>query len=615
MRKSNLRNLAIIAHVDHGKTTLVDHMLKQGGVFQSHQIIADRVMDSMDQERERGITILAKNTAIRWGDIKLNIVDTPGHVDFGGEVERSLHMVDGALLLVDSSEGPLPQTRFVVQKALAQSLPIILVINKIDRKDARVDEVVNEVFDLFIELDANEQQLEFPILYTIAREGIAHRELGDDSTDLKPLFEAIVNHIPGPEADDDATPQFLVTNLDHDPYVGQLAHGRLFQGSLELAKDYGLCKEDKSVEKVRFTALYSFTGLERTKVERIEAGDILALAGIEGICIGDTISDFDNPKPLPRIHVDEPTVSMRFMVNNGPFAGKEGTKLTSRQIKDRLERETLRNVALVINPTERADAFEVRGRGELQLGVLIETMRREGFELCVSRPKVITREGKGGKIEEPFEDVFLDVPDEFVGVVTEKLSIRKGRMTNLVNNGTGRVRLEFHIPSRGLIGFRSEFLTDTKGTGVMNMLSTGYEAWAGVIPQRTSGALICDRAGKVTANACFMMEERGVLFIRPPMEIYQGMIAGERNRSGDLEVNITKEKKLSNMRSSTSDVLVTLSPPRRMSLDRAIEYISDDEIVEITPQSVRLRKFELDPTRRERARKKLKAEKEAEAAR
>ena len=603
MRKNTIRNIAIIAHVDHGKTTLVDGMLRQSGLFRENQVVDDRVMDSMDLERERGITILAKNTAVRFGDVKVNIVDTPGHADFGGEVERSLHMVDGALLLVDSSEGPLPQTRFVLRKALDRSLPIILVINKIDRKDSRIQEVVNEVYDLFIDLDANEEQLEFPILYTNAREGVAHRDPDDDSKDLMPLFETIRDSVPGPDADDDATSQFLVTNLDYDSFVGQIVLGRLVHGRLRMGKTYGMCREDGTVKPEKFSALYTFDGLRRVRTEEVEAGDIVAFAGIDNVRIGDTLTDLENPAPLPRLRVDEPTVSMVFRVNTGPMAGREGKFLTSRQIKERLEVESLRNVAIQIQPTDRADAFEVCGRGELQLGILIETMRREQFELMVSRPQVLTRE-IDGKTHEPMEHLFLDVPEDFVGVVTEKLSIRRGRMHNLVNHGTGRVQLEFKIPSRGLIGFRGEFLTDTKGSGVMNSLMDGWKEWAGNIPQRTSGALVADRAGRVTGYASFGLEERGELFVPPVTEVYRGMIVGERNRAGDLNVNICKEKKLTNMRSSTSDVLVTLRPPLLFSLDQAIEFIAEDEYLEVTPGGLRLRKAELDPTKREQMRKR-----------
>jgi GTP-binding protein len=592
MRKSNIRNIAIISHVDHGKTTLVDAMLKQTGTFRPHQVVEDRVMDSMALEKERGITIMAKNTAIWYRGVKINIVDTPGHADFGGEVERSLNMVDGAILLVDASEGPLPQTRFVVKKALAAKLPVILIINKIDRGDARLDEVLDEVYDLFIDLDADERQIEFPVLYTNAKAGIAHQQLDDDSTDLQFLFETILSRIPGPKGDDEATTQFLVTNLDYDPYMGQLAIGRLMNGTLEMNRGYTLCGEGKITPGIRFSTLYTFHGLHRTSVDRVEAGDIAAFAGVESVNIGDTISALEEPRPLPRIHVDEPTVSMIFYVNNGPFAGREGKYLTSRHLRDRLEKETLRNVALRFKPLERKDAFEICCRGELQMAVLIETMRREGYECMVSRPQVITREEKG-RVLEPFESLLIDVPEEFIGILTEKLASRKGRMTNLVNRGSGRVNLAFIIPSRGLIGFRSHFMTDTKGAGVMNALFEGYEPWAGPIPQRASGALVADRTGRVTTYASLAMVDRGELFVGVGTEVYGGMIVGERNRKGDLNVNIVKEKKLTNIRSSTSEATVALRPPRPLSLDQFIEFIAEDELVEITPQSIRLRKLNL----------------------
>ena len=593
MGKPNIRNIAIISHVDHGKTTLVDAMLKQTGTFNDHQIIEERVMDSLDLEKERGITIMAKNTAIRYGEVKINIVDTPGHADFGGEVERSLNMVDGAILLVDASEGPLPQTRFVLKKALARRIPVILVINKIDRADARIEEVINEVYDLFIDLDATEEQIEFPILYTNAKRGVAHRKPGDDSADLGPLFETILTEIPGPEGDDGAIPQFLVTNLDYDPYVGQIAIGRLMNGVLEMRQAYSLCGERALTPGIKFSALYTFSGLKKVPVERVEAGDIVAFSGVENLCIGDTVSALENPQPLPRIRVDEPTVSMLFFVNNGPLAGREGKYLTSRHIRERLERETLRNVALRVKPTERADAFEVCGRGELQMAILIETMRREGYEFMVSKPHVITRQ-EGEKVFEPVERLFLDIPEEFVGIITEKLAARKGRMANLINKGSGRVNLEFLIPARGLIGFRSHFLTDTKGSGVMNALFEGYEPWFGPIPQRMTGALVADRPGRVTAYAAFAMADRGELIVTPGTEVYGGMVVGERNRSIDMNVNIVKEKKLTNMRSSTSDQTVILRPARPMSLDQCIEFIAEDELVEVTPEHIRLRKRDLD---------------------
>ena len=605
MRKTNFRNIAIIAHVDHGKTTLVDGLLQQSGTFQSHQKVEERVMDSMDLEKERGITITAKNTAIQYKDVKINIMDTPGHADFGGEVERSLNLVDGALLLVDASEGPLPQTRFVLKKTLDKQLPVILVINKIDRSDARIDEVINEVYDLFIDLDATEEQIEFPILYTNAKDGIAHSDLDDGSTDLMPLFNSILDNIEGPVADDNHTPQFLVTNLDYDSYVGQVAIGRLNNGKLEMNKSYALCGTDGIRYKQKFSALYTFKGLEKIQVDVLEAGDIIAIAGIDGVTIGDTISSNESPDPLPRIVIDAPTVSMLFYVNNGPFSGKEGKYLTSRNISERLNKEILGNVSLQVHKTDRTDVFEVRGRGELQMAILIETMRREGFEFMVSKPRVITHE-ENGKVMEPMEKVFLDIPEDKVGIITEKLSERKGRMTNLVNHGHGRVSMDFVIPSRGLIGFRSQFLTDTRGAGIMNKLFDGYAPWFGPIPQRNSGAMVADRNGKVTTYACLGMVDRGELFVEVGTEVYDGMIIGERNRTEDLTLNITREKKLTNMRAAASDTTVVLRPPKQLSLDQSIEFIAEDELVEVTPLSIRLRKMELDPHKRLAASRKAK---------
>ena len=605
MRKNNFRNIAIIAHVDHGKTTLVDGLLQQSGTFKAHQAVEDRIMDSMDLEKERGITITAKNTAVHYEGVKINIMDTPGHADFGGEVERSLNLVDGALLLVDASEGPLPQTRFVLKKTLEKNLPVILVINKIDRSDARIKEVVNEVYDLFIDLDATDEQIDFPILYTIAKSGVAHTDIGDSSTTLKPLFDAIINNIEGPIADDNHIPQFLVTNLDYDSYVGQVAIGRLNNGTLSMNQLYALCGADGVRHNEKFSALYTFEGLQKDQVNHLEAGDIIAVSGIEGVTIGDTISANDNPEPLPRIVIDEPTVSMLFYVNNGPFAGKEGKYLTSRNISERLNKEMLRNVSLQVHETERTDVFEVHGRGELQMAVLIETMRREGYEFMVSKPQVITRE-QNGQIMEPMEKVFLDIPDDKVGVITEKLSERKGRMTNLVNHGYGRVSMEFVIPSRGLIGFRSQFLTDTQGAGIMNKLFDGYAPWFGPIPQRVSGAMIADRYGKVTTYACLGMVDRGELFVEVGTEVYDGMIIGERNRLEDLSVNITREKKLTNMRAASSDATVVLRPPKQLSLDQSIEFIAEDELLEVTPKSIRLRKMELDANKRASDHRKAK---------
>ena len=605
MRKPDFRNIAIIAHVDHGKTTLLDGMLRQSGTFRENQEMVERVMDSMDLERERGITIMAKNTSVQYRGVKINIVDTPGHADFGGEVERSLNLVDGALLLVDASEGPLPQTRFVLKKALEKKLPIILVINKIDRSDARIDAVVNEVYDLFIDLDATEAQIDFPILYTNAKTAVAHRSIGDGSTDLHLLFDAILDTIPGPEANDDFVPQFLVTNLGYDSYVGQIAVGRLTSGTLEMNKTYSLCGKDGVTHGVKLSCCYTFYGLQKTQVPKLAAGDIIAIAGVENVQIGDTISSDENPQPLPRIKIDEPTVSMIFYVNNGPFAGREGTYLTSRHLSERLQREVLGNVSMKLKNIGRTDAFEMCGRGELQMAILIETMRREGYEFMVSKPRVITRE-ENGKVMEPVERVFLDIPEDKVGIITEKLSTRKGRMTTMQNHGHGRATMEFLIPSRGLIGFRSQFLTDTKGAGIMNTLFEGYAPWFGAIPQRTSGAMVADRTGRVTNYACLGMVDRGELIVEVGTEVYAGMVVGERNRTEDMAVNIAREKKLTNMRSSTAEATVVLRPPRLMSLDQSIEFIAEDELAEITPKNVRLRKMELDAGKRATLRNKEK---------
>ena len=593
MPKDNIRNIAIIAHVDHGKTTLVDGLLQQSGTFSDHAVVEERVMDSGDLEKERGITITSKNTAIQYQDVKINIVDTPGHADFGGEVERSLNLVDGVLLLVDSSEGPLPQTRFVLKKALEKKLPVILVINKIDKPDARVEEVVQETYDLFIDLDANDEQIEFPIIYTNAKDGIAVNNIEDNPTDLTPLFDLIINYFEGPNTTDASKTQFLVTNLAYDSYVGQVAIGRLDSGTLDISKKYSLCTENEIKNNIKFSALYTFNGLDRKSVDVLESGDIIAIAGIDDINIGDTISDNDNPEPLPRISIDQPTVSIFFSVNNSPFAGREGKYVTSRNIIERLEKEVLSNVSLHVSLTDKTDVFEVKGRGELQMAVLIETMRREGYEFMVSRPEVITIE-KDNKIHEPVENVYIDIPDEYVGAVTKNLSSRKGKMTSLMNNGFGRATLEFEIPSRGLIGFRNQFLTETRGAGIMNTLFDSYQEWFGDIPQRTSGVLVADRDGKVTSYASLAMADRGVLFVPPGTMVYKGMIVGERNNDGDLVVNITKEKKLTNHRASGSDDTIPLRPPQLMSLDQCLEFISDDEFVEVTPETIRLRKSDLN---------------------
>jgi len=603
MRKDKFRNIAIIAHVDHGKTTLVDGMLEQGGAFNEHHVSEDRVMDSGDLEKERGITITAKNTTVQWKDTKINILDTPGHADFGGEVERSLSMVDGVMLLVDASEGPMPQTRFVLKKALALNLPVIVVINKIDKPDRRIDEVTNEVYDLFIDLDATEEQIEFPILYTIAKEATATTDIDVPGKDLTPLFDMILNEFEGPIADDNEVPQLLVTNLDYDPYVGQIAVGRLFSGKLALNQQYTLCKENENVKNVKFSAIYTYHNTDRVKMDEVECGDIIAVSGVDNVSIGDTISDLENPKSLPAIRVDEPTVSMLFYVNDGPFAGTEGKKLTSVQIKNRLDKEILTNVSLKIETTERADVFKVSGRGELQMAVLIETMRREGFELMVSRPTVIMKMVDGKKYE-PVERVFFDTPEDTIGVITEKLSLRKGRLENLINHGSGRVNMEFLVPTRGLIGYRSQFLTDTRGAGVMNTLFEDFEPYFGKIAHRQLGVIVSDRSGKVTSFASLAMEDRGQRIVEVGKSVYSGMVIGERNRPGDLEINITKEKKLTNMRSSSSEATVVLRACKMITLDEAIEFIDDDELVECTPEGVRIRKKELNNTARAAAARK-----------
>jgi len=587
--REDIRNIAIIAHVDHGKTTLVDAMLKQSGTFRTNERVMERVMDSLDLERERGITIMAKNTAIHYCGIKINIVDTPGHADFGGEVERVLKMVDGVMLLVDASEGPLPQTRFVLRKALEQELPAIVVVNKIDRPDARPQEVVNEIYDLFIDLEANEEQIAFPILYAISREGVARRDLSDGSEDLRPLFEQILTTIPAPRPLIADRLQILVTTLDYSDYVGRIAIGRIFSGCVRVGDQVSVCKLDGSIERTRITMLYTFEGLKHQPVEEASAGEIIALAGIEGIFIGETVTDADDPAPLPAIRVDEPTISMIFHVNTSPFAGRDGRYVTSRHLRARLDKEVLGNVAIRVEETEVVDSFKVSGRGELQLAILIEMMRREGYEMQVSKPEVITRVVDGKKLE-PVEQVVIDCPDTFIGVVTEALGRRKGRMTRMVNHGGGRVRLEFEVPTRGLIGFRSEFLTDTKGTGLLNTLFLGWGEWLGEITNRLTGALVADRAGAATGYALYNLQERGELFIRPGTAVYEGMVIGENARNVDLNVNAVKEKKLTNMRASTSDEAIRLVPFRELSLEQALEFINEDELVEVTPQAIRLRK-------------------------
>jgi len=600
MIREDLRNIAIIAHVDHGKTTLVDVMLRQAGIFRVNEKVQERVMDNIDLERERGITIMAKNTAVEYDGVKINIVDTPGHADFGGEVERTLKMVDGVLLLVDASEGPLPQTRFVLKKALELGLPQILVINKIDRPDARIQEVLNEAYDLFIDLDATEEQLEFPVVYTNAKKGIAKLNLDDESDSLKVLFDLIIKTIPAPVGDRDAVLQLLVSNIDYNDYVGRLAIGKIFSGTVRVGDPVAMIHGKDDMVKTKITSMYTFKGLERIDAKEAAIGDIVALAGLEGINIGDTITDIENPKPLPRITVDEPTISMVFSVNTSPFAGREGKYVTSRNLRDRLEKELLYNVAIRVN-FENTDSFKVMGRGELQLAILIEMMRREGYELSVAMPETITRE-VNGRVEEPMELLVIDVPEEFVGVVTQKVGMRKGKMQKMQNNGHGRVRLEFRIPSRGLIGFRSQFLTDTKGTGLLNHLFDGYEAWHGPMSKRQTGALVADREGKSTTYALFHLQPRGTLFIKESTHVYEGMIIGENSRDNDLDVNVIKEKKMSNMRSSGADEALQLVPPRMLSLEQAVEFVKEDELVEITPLSVRMRKKILEQNKRPKIR-------------
>jgi GTP-binding protein len=592
----NIRNIAIIAHVDHGKTTLVDAMLRQSGIFSAHEEVAERVMDSNDLERERGITILAKITGVRFHGTKINIVDTPGHSDFGGEVERALKIVDGVMLLVDASEGPLPQTRYVLMKALEAKLKPIVVINKIDRPDARAPEVLNEIYDLFIDLDAGEDQLDFPVLYANAKVGMAKTSLDDPSQDLRPLFEAIIANIPPPSGDPDAVLQSLVANLDYSDYLGRLAIGRVFQGTLRHGDTVAICHLNGTVQQTKITKLYSFEGLKRVDETIARPGDLMAIAGVEGITIGETITSAEDPHPMPPIQIDEPTIGMTFTVNTSPFAGREGQFVTSRNLKERLEKELLTNVSIRVESTS-PETFKVMGRGELQLAILIEMMRREGHELAVGKPEILTRE-IDGKTMEPVEMLVIDCPEAFIGVVIEKLGSRKGKMSKMVNNGSGRVRLEFHIPSRGLIGLRGEILTDTRGTAILNSLFHGYIEWQGDIPTRPTGSLVADRAGKATGNAIFNLQERGEIFVSPGTEVYEGMIVGENARTNDLDVNIVKEKKLTNMRASTADEAIRLVPPRLLNLEQAIEFVREDELVEVTPQSIRLRKKVLKANQR-----------------
>lgn len=596
-RNNAIRNIAIIAHVDHGKTTLVDGLFRQSGLFRADQQVDDRIMDSMELERERGITISAKNCAVSWNGVRINIIDTPGHADFGGEVERALSMVDGVVLLVDSSEGPLPQTRFVLRKALALKLPVIGVINKIDRKDARPEEVLNELYELFIDLDASDEQLEFPVLYAIGREGVAMYNIGDKSENLSPLFETIIKHIPGPAYDDELPFQMLVTDLDYSDYLGRLAVGRIRNGHVQSKESLVCIGADGVAKPLRATKLQVYQGKQMIDVDSAQPGDIIVMAGIEDATIGDTICTREKPAVLPRIHVDEPTVSMSFSINSSPLAGREGKIVQSRKIKERLQKEALRNVSIRVEDTADKDSFVVKGRGEFQMAIIVETMRREGFELTVGRPEVIMHE-KDGVIYEPIEEVHIDCDEVFMGVVTDKLAFRKGRMSNCVNHGTGRVRLTFSVPARGLIGYRDEFLTDTRGTGIMNATFSGYEEYRGNFVSRLTGSLISDRAGNAVAYALYNLEPRGRLFVVPGDPVYEGMVVGEHNKDNDIDVNPTKEKKLTNLRASGKDENIILTPVRPMTLEQALHFLREDEVLEVTPESLRIRKIELSAQKR-----------------
>jgi GTP-binding protein len=598
--REDIRNVAIVAHVDHGKTTLVDAMLWQSGSFRENEEVADRVLDSMDLEREKGITILAKNTAVRHGGLKINIVDTPGHADFGGEVERGLTMVDGVLLLVDASEGPLPQTRFVLRKALEARLPVILVVNKVDRPDARIREVVDEVYALFLDLDADESQIEFPIVYANARAGEAGLAADELAPDLEPLFETLAAHIPAPSYTEGHPLQALVTNLDASPYLGRLALCRVFEGTIRQGQQIAWCRADGSIERTKVTELYVSEALDRVSAAEAGPGELIAVAGIPEVTIGETLADLDDPRPLPVIGVDEPSLAMTIGINTSPLSGRDGDKLTASMVQARLEQELVGNVSLRVLPTERPDAWEVQGRGELQLAVLVEIMRREGFELTVGKPQVVTRE-IDGKRHEPVERLAIDAPEAYVGVITQLLALRKGRLAQMVNHGTGWVRMEYLVPARGLIGFRTEFLTETRGTGILHHVFDGYEPWHGDLRMRPTGSLVADRAGAATSFALLNLQERGQLFIAPGAEVYEGMVVGENARAEDLDVNATKEKKLTNMRSSTAEELVRLIPPRPLSLEQALELIREDECVEVTPNFIRLRKVELAAQKRQTA--------------
>jgi GTP-binding protein len=603
---TNIRNIAIIAHVDHGKTTLVDAMLRQSGIFRENEAVTDRVMDSNDLERERGITILAKNTAVIYRDMKINIVDTPGHSDFGGEVERALRMVDGVVVLVDASEGPLPQTRYVLQKALAAKLPPVIVLNKIDRPDARAAAVLDEIYDLFIDLDATEDQLDFPVLYTNAKIGVAHRQIGDSSANLQPLFETIVEAIPPPSGNPEAVLQIQVTNLDYSDYLGRVAIARVFEGTLARGADVGIVKLSGVLQPTKITKLFTFRGLDRDEADKVFAGDIVAIAGVEGIQIGESITSLESPAPLEPLLIDEPTLTMLFTVNTSPFAGREGKFVTSRDIRSRLDRELLTNVSLRVEDTDSTDTFRVLGRGELQLAILIETMRREGYELMVGKPEIVVRTENGRRLE-PLELLVVDCPETFIGIVIETLGSRRGEMVKMVNHNSGRVRLEFRIPSRGLIGLRSQLMTDTRGTSLIHSLLEGWTEYAGDMASRLTGALVSDRSGVSTAYAIWGIQERGEMFVGPSIAVYEGMIVGENSREDDMNVNITKEKKQTNMRSSSADEAIRLVPPRELTLETAIQFIADDEYVEVTPKSIRLRKKVLDANRRPKRWQEIRA--------
>jgi GTP-binding protein len=605
-----IRNIAIIAHVDHGKTTLVDAMLRQSGIFRANEAVVDRVMDSNELERERGITILAKNTALFFRGTKINIVDTPGHSDFGGEVERALRLVDGVVVLVDASEGPLPQTRYVLQKALAAKLPPVIVLNKIDRADARPKEVLDEIYDLFIDLDATEEQLDFPIVYTNARDGVAHAKIGDSSKDLLPLFEAIVKHIPAPPGDPAGVLQIQVMNLDYSEFLGRIAIARVFNGTLRRGEEVAVSKLNGKIEPTKITKLFTFRGLERDEAEEVPAGDIVAIAGIADIQIGESITDLESPAPLEPLLIDEPTLAMIFTVNSGPLSGKDGNYLTSRDLRDRLQKELLTNVSIRVEDTDTPESFRVLGRGELQLAILIETMRREGFELMVGKPEIVTRTENSKKLE-PVELLVIDIPENFIGIIMETIGGRRGEMTKMSNHGSGRVRLDFKIPSRGLIGLRSQLLTDTRGTALIHSIFDGWTEYGGEMALRPTGALVADRAGVSTAFALWNLQERGELFVGPGVDVYEGMIVGENSREQDMDVNVTKEKKLTNMRSSTADEAIRLIPHRELSLEQAIEFIADDEYVEITPKTIRLRKKVLQAGKRPRRWQEIRASQEA----